>query len=98
MEESICGRPLGLAFDIDNDGLIIADAYYGIWHLNLTSGVKTQIVSRNEVLPGKEHNRKAKFFNSVTVDKNGNIYWTDSSSDFLLQDLVYISFANPSGR
>lgn len=78
--------------------MIIADAYYGIWQLNLTSGVKTLLVSSNDILPGKEYNRKAKFFNSVAVDKNGNIYWTDSSSDFLLQDLVYISFANPSGR
>lgn len=98
VEEAKCGRPLGLAFDANKDNLIIADAYYGIWQVNLTSGVKTLLVSPNEVLPGKKYNRKAKFFNGVTVDKIGNIYWTDSSSDFLLQDLIYISLANPSGR
>jgi sugar lactone lactonase YvrE len=34
----------------------------------------------------------------VAVAKNGDIYWTDSSSDFTIQDGVYSFFANPSGR
>lgn len=42
--------------------------------------------------------RPAKIFNSVAVSKSGDIYWTDSSSDFLLQDGVFTLFANPSGR
>lgn len=97
-EESRCGRPLGLAFDTLGNSLIIADAYYGIWQVDLDNGKKKILVSPQEELEGKDIPRKAKIFNSVAVDKKGDIYWTDSSSDFLLQDLVYTSFANPSGR
>lgn len=42
--------------------------------------------------------RKAGIFNSVAVAKNGDFYWTDSASDFQLQDGVYTLLANPSGR
>lgn len=97
-EEARCGRPLGLAFDTIGNGLIVADAYYGIWEIDLTSGKKKILISPNQELDGKEIPREAKIFNSVAVDKRGDIYWTDSSSDFTLQDLVYTSFANPSGR
>lgn len=37
-------------------------------------------------------------FNSVAVSKSGDIYWTDSSSDFKLEDGIYTLLANPSGR
>lgn len=42
--------------------------------------------------------RPANLFNSVAVSKSGDIFWTDSSSDFKLEDGVYALFANPSGR
>ena len=42
--------------------------------------------------------RPAKFFNSIAVAKNGDFYFTDSSSDFSI-DRVLLSFiTNPSGR
>lgn len=45
VEESICGRPLGMAFDTLNpDQLIVADAYYGIWELNVKTFEQKQIV------------------------------------------------------
>ncbi|XP_004533668.1 adipocyte plasma membrane-associated protein [Ceratitis capitata] len=97
-EESRCGRPLGLAFDTQGNNLIVSDAYYGIWQVDLNSNEKKLLVSPNQELPGKDVQRKAKIFNTVTVDQKGDIYWTDSSSDFLLLDLVFSSFANPSGR
>ncbi|XP_055544207.1 adipocyte plasma membrane-associated protein Hemomucin [Wyeomyia smithii] len=97
-EESTCGRPLGLAFDTQSDSLIISDAYYGIWKVDLSSGDKVQLVSRDVVLDGKVINRKARLMNSVTVAKNGDIYWTDSSSDVDLLDGVYTILLNPSGR
>lgn len=34
----------------------------------------------------------------MAVTKNGDILWTDSTSDFSLEDGVYALFANPSGR
>jgi len=97
-EESRCGRPLGLAFDTQGNNLLVADAYYGIWEVDLSSGKKKQLVSPYTELPGKNIDRRAKIFNSVTVDKSGTIYFTDSSSDFTIQDLIYTTFANPSGR
>ncbi|XP_031618331.1 adipocyte plasma membrane-associated protein [Contarinia nasturtii] len=98
VEERICGRPLGLAFDTLNpNNLIVADAYYGIWSVDLTSGKKTQLVSPEEILDGKIR-RPASIFNAVAVSKAGDIFWTDSSSDFKLDDGVYTLLANPSGR
>lgn len=97
-EESLCGRPLGLAFDTQGNNLIAVDGYYGLWEVDLTTNKKKQLISPSQELPGKSIARPAKIFNSVTVDKQGDIYWTDSSSDFTIEDLVFSSFANPSGR
>ncbi|KAH8341905.1 hypothetical protein KR059_004184, partial [Drosophila kikkawai] len=97
-EESRCGRPLGLAFDTQGNNLIIADAYYGLWQVDLDMHKKTLLVSPAQELAGKAINRPAKIFNGVTVSKQGDIYWTDSSSDFTIEDLVFVSFTNPSGR
>uniref|UniRef100_A0A182QU17 Strictosidine synthase conserved region domain-containing protein n=1 Tax=Anopheles farauti TaxID=69004 RepID=A0A182QU17_9DIPT len=97
-EEEICGRPLGLAFDTKASNLIVSDAYYGIWLVDLATGNKEQLVSPDIVLEGKGVNRKAKLFNAVAVARNGDIFWTDSNSDFTLQDGVFAVFANPSGR
>lgn len=44
-EEHICGRPLGLAFDTQGDNLIVADAYYGLWEVNLKTNQKKQLVT-----------------------------------------------------
>lgn len=87
-----------MAFDTQGNNLIVADAYYGLWLVDLTTNQKKLLVSPDQELPGKSINRRAKTFNSVAVSKEGEIYWTDSSSDFTIQDLVFASFANPSGR
>jgi len=89
---------LGLAFDTQGNNLIIADAYYGLWQVDLGTNKKTLLVSPAQELAGKSINRPAKIFNGLTVSKQGDIYWTDSSSDFTIEDLVFASFANPSGR
>ncbi|XP_017144092.1 adipocyte plasma membrane-associated protein [Drosophila miranda] len=96
-EESRCGRPLGLAFDTQGNNLIVADAYYGIWQVDLKTNKKTLLVSPAQELDGKVK-RPAKIFNTVAVGKQGDIFWTDSSSDFTIEDVVFTSFANPSGR
>ena len=98
MEENICGRPLGMAFDtLSIDNLIVADAYYGIWEFNLTSEKKTNLVSPTDVLPG-DIPRPAKLFNSLTVAKNGDIFWTESTSDFNLNQNLVTLFVGASGR
>lgn len=52
-QEAICGRPLGMAFDTLGNNLIVADAYYGIWSVDLATGKKTQLISPTEELDGK---------------------------------------------
>lgn len=42
-----------MAFDTISDSLIVADAYYGIWSVDLNNGRKTLIVSPKEELEGK---------------------------------------------
>lgn len=52
-EEKVCGRPLGMAFDTIGNNLVVADAYYGVWLVNLKTGKKTNLVSPNDELDGK---------------------------------------------
>lgn len=42
--------------------------------------------------------RKPKLFNAVAVQSNGDIFWTDSSSDYDRINGLLSFFANPSGR
>lgn len=53
-EEEICGRPLGFAFDpLNENQLIVADAYYGIFEVDIKSGKKNLLISPTKVLEGK---------------------------------------------
>ncbi|KAK9309408.1 hypothetical protein QLX08_000896 [Tetragonisca angustula] len=92
-QEEKCGRPLGLKFN-DNGELFVADAYYGIFKVNVNTRQYVNIVNSSEPIDGKT----AKIFNTLDIAKNGDIYWTDSSTDFYLHDGMYSFFANPSGR
>jgi hypothetical protein len=93
-----CGRPLGLAFDVGTENnLLAADAFYGIWQINLDSGVTKLLVSPWKEY-GTENPRKSKFFNSIAVHSSSDFYFTDSSSDFGVDDALYSFLANPSGR
>ncbi|XP_059053150.1 adipocyte plasma membrane-associated protein Hemomucin-like [Achroia grisella] len=93
-QEHICGRPLGFAIDEKKNTLYTADAYHGIWSVDLNTDKKQLLVSPNVEIDG----RKPKLFNSVALAKNGDLYWTDSSSDFHLRDGVYSVLADPRGR
>lgn len=42
-EESKCGRPLGLTMD-KKGGLYIADAYFGIYKYNITTGMLQNVL------------------------------------------------------
>ncbi|XP_017092239.2 adipocyte plasma membrane-associated protein Hemomucin [Drosophila bipectinata] len=90
----VCGYPVGLALDTKGNNLIVGDAYYGLWEVNLETKKRTQLVSPEDILPGTRVHRPARLFNSVAVSQNGDIYWTDSLSD----DVSLVLFANPSGR
>lgn len=92
-QEEKCGRPLGLKFN-DKGELFVADAYYGIFKVNVNTGQYVNIINSSEPIDGKT----AKIFNTLDIAKNGDIYWTDSSTDFYLHDGMYSLLANPSGR
>jgi len=98
VEEQLCGRVLGLAVDtLEKNSLIVVDTYYGIFHYNLDTRKQTLLVAPETVLDGDKP-RRTRMMNSVAVAKNGDIYWTDSSSDFNIENGIYILLSNPSGR
>ncbi|XP_063231195.1 adipocyte plasma membrane-associated protein Hemomucin-like isoform X2 [Bacillus rossius redtenbacheri] len=92
-EEEKCGRPLGLKSGKDGF-LYVVDAYYGVYKLNTTTGKSTLLVSKRVAVDG----RKPQLPNSVDVASDGTLYWTDSSSDYLLQDGVYTLLTDGTGR
>lgn len=92
-QEEKCGRPLGLKFN-DKGELFVNDAYYGIFKVNINTREYINIVNSSEPIDGKI----PKIINSLDIAKNGDIYWTDSSTDFYLYDGMYSILANPSGR
>ncbi|KAJ8681136.1 hypothetical protein QAD02_016923 [Eretmocerus hayati] len=92
-ENPECARPMDLKFD-GNGYLYVCDAYYGIFKINVTTGIYEQIVYSSEAIEGVT----PKLINSLDIDRNGHIYWTETSSDFNLRNLIYYCFADPSGR
>lgn len=60
----------------------------------LCVGEKVRLVSPDEEINGK----KPKLFNSVAVASNGDVYWSDSSTEFELQDGLFDVFADGTGR
>ncbi|XP_054258503.1 adipocyte plasma membrane-associated protein Hemomucin-like isoform X2 [Macrosteles quadrilineatus] len=92
-EEAKCGRPLGLAFDKKNQ-MYVADAYYGIFQVDLATGKSKNLVSVNDTIEGK----KPMIPNSVAVDNTGAIFWTDSSTSHYLHDGVFLALLNGNGR
>lgn len=62
--------------------------------LHIILGTKEQLVNPNTKIEG----RAPKIVNSITLASNGDIYWTDSSTDFHLEDGVYSFLADGTGR
>ncbi|XP_070167646.1 adipocyte plasma membrane-associated protein Hemomucin [Polyergus mexicanus] len=92
-QEHKCGRPLGLKFD-KKGNLYVVDTYYGIFKVNIATGEDENIVNISKPIDGKF----PLFPNSIDITENGDLYWTVSSTDFALYDIVLSFFANPSGR
>ncbi|KAK7580269.1 hypothetical protein V9T40_000898, partial [Parthenolecanium corni] len=92
-EPQICGRPLGLRMD-SKENLYVADAYYGIFKVNVTTGESVPLFDLETPIEG----RKPKLVNSVAIASDGTIYWTESDSNFYLHDLLLSFLADGSGR
>ncbi|XP_012055281.1 PREDICTED: adipocyte plasma membrane-associated protein-like [Atta cephalotes] len=92
-QEHKCGRPLGLKFD-KKGNLYVIDAYYGIFQVNVATGEYKNIVNITKPIDGKI----PRIPNNIDIAKNGDIYWTDSNTDFAINDLAMTFLTNPSGR
>ncbi|XP_063992067.1 adipocyte plasma membrane-associated protein Hemomucin [Diachasmimorpha longicaudata] len=92
-EEEKCGRPLGLKFD-KKGNLFVVDTYYGIFKVDVKTGNYERIVDPTQPISG----RRPMIPNSIDVASNGDLYWTDSSSDFKLLDGLFCMLADPTGR
>ncbi|XP_054010973.1 adipocyte plasma membrane-associated protein Hemomucin-like [Hylaeus anthracinus] len=92
-QEAKCGKPLGLKFNSKGE-LFVMDAYYGIFKVNVKTRQYTNIVNSSEPID----EQIPRLGNSLDIAKNGDIYWTDSSTNFPLHDGAYSFLANPSGR
>lgn len=94
VQEDICGRPLGFVIDNKKKAMYVADAYYGIWKVNLETFKKQLLVSPRVPINGKV----PMTFNSVALAQNGDIYWTDSTSEYHLKDGITGIMCDPTGR
>jgi hypothetical protein len=58
-----CGRPLGMAFDVlDEDMLIVVHSYLGIFEVNIKTGQKKMLISNEEVFGENVRNFICEFF------------------------------------
>lgn len=93
-EEGICGRPLGLRFDKEGK-LFIVDGYYGLNVVDVKTGVVTPLVPPGTMLDGKP----LLFPNDLVLGKDGSIYFTESSTKWPLNKIMYtIMEHESSGR
>ncbi|XP_055523310.1 adipocyte plasma membrane-associated protein Hemomucin-like [Wyeomyia smithii] len=97
-DERECGRPLGMAFDTQGNNLIVVEAYTGIWQVQIKTGERKQLISLDRVIEGGKVSRKPKMPNGIAVAKNGDVYWSDTSSDFVFENAMMAMLVNPSGR
>ena len=85
---------LGLEFDKDGN-LIVADAYYGLYKVNLKTDKKTPLVPSTLEINGK----KNLITNSLVLSQDSKtIYYTVSSTNFHLTNGMYEIMSVPSGR
>ncbi|KAJ9178657.1 hypothetical protein P3X46_010524 [Hevea brasiliensis] len=90
--EHICGRPLGLRFDKKTGDLYIADAYFGLLKVGPEGGLATSLTTEAEGIP-------LQFTNDLDIDDRGNIYFTDSSTQYQRRNFMQLVFsADDSGR
>lgn len=83
--EHICGRPLGLRFHKKTGDLYIADAYFGLLKVGSNGGLATPLTTEAEGVP-------LNFTNDLDIDEEGNIYFTDSSTNFQRRYELFLVF------
>ncbi|CAA6662832.1 unnamed protein product [Spirodela intermedia] len=90
--EHVCGRPLGLRFHKKTGELYIADAYLGLLKVGTEGGLATPLATEAEGMPFK-------FTNDLDVDGEGNVYFTDTSTNYERRHFLQLTTASePTGR
>ncbi|CAL1386967.1 unnamed protein product [Linum trigynum] len=85
------GRPLGLAFDRTNDGLVVADASKGLLRVSRDGGI--------EVLTVEAEGVKFKLTDEIAIAEDGAMYFTDASSVYSVAEAIFdILEGKPHGR
>lgn len=74
--------------------LYVVDTYYGIFKVDIATRKYKNIVNISKPIDGKV----PKLPNSLDIADNGDFYWTDSSTDVQINDLVLAMLLNPTGR
>jgi len=92
-EEEVCGRPLGLRFSRDGR-LLVADAYLGVWAVDVDSGAKERLVDPGAPIAGQ----LPRLTDDLDEDASGNLYWSDASALSTLKAGLMESLAGGSGR
>ncbi|GJW91449.1 strictosidine synthase-like 3 [Tanacetum coccineum] len=67
--------PLGLHFDKKTGDMYIVDAYFGLLKVGPQGGLATPLAPEAEGVP-------LKFTNDLDLDQDGNIYFTNSSTNY----------------
>jgi len=76
-KEHICGRPLGLCFNVASGKLYVADAYMGLVVIEPTGGIARKVISH------AVEGQPLAFTNSLDIDqRTGAVYFTSSSSKY----------------
>ncbi len=91
--KSRCTRPLGIRHDSKNNRLLIADAYLGVYAVDLANGAPQRIFP----FPGDDF--KVSFFDDLELLPDGRIAVTDASSKFQSHQFAedYLE-GRPNGR
>ncbi|XP_067122041.1 adipocyte plasma membrane-associated protein-like [Centruroides vittatus] len=93
-QSHVCGRPLGLRFD-KNGNLYAVDAIFGIHRIDVKTGLVTPLLPTYRNIEG----RPMVFPDDLTMDEEGNIYITDASAKWEVDEVLYISAEfDKSGR
>ncbi len=90
-----CGCPLGLRFLSSQEDLLVADAYLGLFLVNIPLGSFQRLVPGGMVVEG----RALRFLNDVEVLSDDVILFTDSSSKWDRRRFLHIALEGiPNGR
>ncbi|XP_058742213.1 protein STRICTOSIDINE SYNTHASE-LIKE 2-like [Vicia villosa] len=92
--ENICGRPLGLCFNIASGQLYVADAYIGLVVIEPNGGTARKLISH-----AADYQHLA-FPNGLDIDQHsGAVYFTTSSSKYERRNYVSLILSgDKSGR